>query len=113
MVENILYLIKSIEKKMAHNSGPTSICVRCNCKIGPIPFELCEDCQKELQILYEDIFSRQPKQIREIDKFLMDFESVIYQNLFLKKSYNGNVAAFFGGFNGVGLLSNFLGRKAY
>jgi len=42
----------------------------------------------------------------------MDYLSIVYQNLFMNQSYTGGIAAFFGGYDGVGLLSNFFGEKS-
>jgi len=111
MVVSILYLIKSTKNIMADNSGFVLKCGRCKREISPSPLELCGDCEVELRQIYADIFRQQPIQMREIDQFSMDFKSVVFQNIFLNQSYSGNTAAFFGGYNGVGLLSNFFGEK--
>ena len=91
--------------------GFTISCSICGQELEQTQLELCDDCKDELEKIYYDMFSRQPEQQRDIDQFAMDFESILSQNLFLRHSFRGNTAAFFGGYDGVGLLSNFFGEK--
>ena len=86
-------------------------CFLCGNKLPPLYFELCPDCTAGLTELCRDIFITQPNQKRDIDQFGMDHASVISQNVFLNNSYRGNYAAFFGGYDGVGLLANEFGEK--
>jgi len=86
-------------------------CSLCGLDLDQTQVGLCDDCKSELKKNYCDIFSNQPKQQRNIDQFAMDFDSIISQNLFLRQSFKGNTVAFFGGYDGVGLLSSFFGEK--
>jgi len=96
---------------MSKRSNITINCAICNQEIKPTHLELCEECERQLKQRYFKIFEHQPDQKRNVDQFPMDFESIIYQNLFLKQSYFGNTAVFFGGYDGVGLFSTCFGEK--
>ena len=91
---------------------PNLRCVLCDQKIGPIPIELCDKCKKEIEKAKREIFVHQPKPDRKLDQFSMDFESILSQLIFMKRTLIGKTISFFGGYDGIGLLSKFFGTKS-
>ncbi|GAJ14743.1 unnamed protein product, partial [marine sediment metagenome] len=85
-------------------------CALCGQDLLPSSIELCPECNEKSQKFCEEIYAIQPKQKREIDQFGLTIDSIISQNVFLNQSYLGNYAAYFGGYDGVGLLANNFGE---
>ncbi|MBN2334399.1 bis-aminopropyl spermidine synthase family protein [Candidatus Bathyarchaeota archaeon] len=87
------------------------LCRKCGNNVDDFSTLLCPDCYNEIDKVAKDILSNQPAQKRDIDQFGMNIDTLINHNLFLAESYQGKYAAFFGGYDGSGLLAPFFGEK--
>ena len=86
-------------------------CRKCGQKFDLYDIELCPECQKELVEICSEVYKLQPEKIRKIDQFGMKLDSILSQSAYISESFHGNAAAFFGGYDGVGLLSKFFGQR--
>ena len=86
-------------------------CRKCGKKFFLENIEICPDCQKELNEFCRSIYKKQPLKNREIDQFSMTIESILSQTAYISESFKGNTSAFFGGYDGVGLLSTFFNEE--